>query len=158
MFSELPGPLRFEVLFQLTRELLEKAPLFKYCSAPLRNTLLDALILQTYPPEVLIAQEGEFGNEIFFVSRGTLEVVTREGTTSHAIFEEGDYFGELSLLMKESRTASVKTLSYCEIFILKAADFNRIKDDYPEFKEVVKKMSAEKTEKTMALVMEGLIL
>ena len=74
------------------------------------------------------------------------------------VFEDGDYFGDLSLLMNECRTASVRTLTYCEVFILKGSDFNRIKNDYPEFKEVIKKISAEKTEKTMALVMEGVVL
>jgi voltage-gated potassium channel len=155
---DLPGPLRLEILLHLAKELLEKVPLFRYCSASLRNTLLDALVPHTYPPDGFIAQEGELGKEIFFISKGKLEVSSKNGEKIHAILEEGEYFGDLSLLMKESRTASVRTLSYCEIFILELEDFIRIKNDYPEFKEVIKKISAERTEKTTRLILEGVII
>lgn len=158
MLIDLPAPLRLEVLLHLTKDLLEKVPLFKYCSPPLRNKLLDSLIPHTYPPNVMVAQEGELGQELFFISKGKLEVLAGKEAETHAILEEGEYFGELSFLMKETRTASVRTLSYCEIFKLKAGDFNEIKKEYPEFVNVIKKMSAEKTEKTTNLILEGVIL
>lgn len=36
--------------------------------------------------------------------------------------------------------------------------FFRIKEEYPEFMEVMKKISSEKTEKTIQLMLEGVIL
>lgn len=72
--------------------------------------------------------------------------------------DAGDYFGDLSLLLGEKRTASIRTLMYCEIFVLTDKEFNRIRKEYPEFKDVLKKSSAEKTEKTTELVLEGIIL
>ena len=72
--------------------------------------------------------------------------------------EEGDYFGLMSLILNEKRTASVTALTYCEIFILPRDDFNSIKKDYPEFKDVLKKISFEKTDRLSALVMDGIIL
>lgn len=158
MLLDLPAPLRLEVLLHLTKELLEKVPLFKYCPPSLRNILLDALIPQTYPPNMIVAQKNEYGKEIFFISKGKLEVITEENEKRHTILEEGDYFGNITLLLKEKRTASVRTLTYCEIFILENKDFSRIRNEYPEFKATIKKMSAEKSEKTTALILEGIIL
>lgn len=157
-FDDLPGPLRLDVLLNLTRELLEKVPLFKYCGPTLRNTLLMALKAQTYAPDGYIVREGELGKEIYFISRGKAEITSDEGQEAHGIFEAGDYFGVLSLILEEKRTASVRTLTYCDVFILTKDDFDRIRDEYPEFRDVLKKMSSERTEKAAELILKGITL
>ncbi|MFC1712927.1 ion transporter [Candidatus Poribacteria bacterium] len=157
-FDDLPDPLRLDILLNLTRELLERVPLFKYCSPTLRNTLLMTLKAQTYAPDGYIVREGELGKEIYFISRGEVEITSGEGQEVHDTFEAGDYFGDLSLLLGEKRTASVRTLTYCDIFILTKDDFDRIRNEYPEFREVIKKMSSERTEKTAELFLKGVIL
>jgi CRP-like cAMP-binding protein len=70
----------------------------------------------------------------------------------------GDYFGFMSLTLDERRTASIKALSYCEILVLDRADFDRIKEEFPEFSDVLKRVSAERSEQLSELVMEGIIL
>jgi hypothetical protein len=158
LFDELPVPFRVDILVHLTRELLDKVPMFKYCSAALRNVLLVALKPVTYAPGGYIARRGEMGKEIFFISRGTVEVSSDAGKNVHATLEGGDYFGDLSLVLGEQRTASVKALTYCEVFILEREDFVRVRNEYPEFKEVLNKMSTERVEKLSALVMDGIVL
>jgi hypothetical protein len=156
--GDLPKPLRLEALLHLTRKLLDNVPLFKFCSPVLRDVLLTSLRARTYAPNGTIVREGEIGREIYFISHGKVEVVSGDGQKVHATLEGGDYFGDLSLLLGETRTASVRTLSYCEIFLLSGEDFKRIKEEYAEFKDVLKKASAEKTEKTSALVLDGIVL
>jgi Ion transport protein/Cyclic nucleotide-binding domain len=158
LLDDLPGPMRLEVLLHVTHELVAKVPLFHHCSPTLRNVLLLSLHAQTYAPGGYIVREGEIGREIFFISRGRMEIITEGGDNAHGVFEDGDYFGDLSLLLGERRTASVKALSYCELFVLEERSFNEIRKEYPEFREVLKKMSSEKTEKVSALVMAGIVL
>jgi voltage-gated potassium channel len=158
LFEDLPSSFRLNLLVHLTRSLLEKVPLFKYCPPVLRHVLLMSLKPQTYAPGVLIARAGEIGKEIFFLSHGRTEVLSEDGKEKYGIFEDGDYFGDLSLILKERRSASVKALSYCEVFVLTKKDFNHIKTEYPEFREVLKKVSAEKTEKMVNLLLKGVIL
>ena len=79
LFEDLPPSFRLSLLLYLTKDLLEKVPLFKYCTPVLRNVLLMALKPQTYAPGVLIAREGEVGKEIFFLSHGTVEILTEDG-------------------------------------------------------------------------------
>ena len=74
------------------------------------------------------------------------------------MLEPGDYFGDLSLLLGERRTASVRALVYSDVFLLPAREFERLKEDYEEFKEVLKVISSEKTEKMAERVIEGVIL
>ena len=158
LFEDLPPSFRLNLLLHLTRDLLEKVPLFKYCSPVLRNILLMSLKPQTYAPGVLIAREGEIGKEIYFLSHGKVEIVSEDGNENYGTLEDGDYFGDLSLILKERRTASVRAFTYCEFFVLTKKEFNHIKSEYPEFREVLKKASSEKTEKVVSLLLKGVTL
>jgi CRP-like cAMP-binding protein len=80
------------------------------------------------------------------------------GKHFHSTLEGGDYLGDLSLILREKCTASVRALTYCEIFMLGRTDFNRIKDKYPEFRNVLTKMSSGKTDKVSAHVLDWVIL
>jgi Ion transport protein/Cyclic nucleotide-binding domain len=158
LLSDLPGPLRLEVLLHVTHDLLDKVPLFHHASPTLRNLLLMALHAQTYAPGGHIVREGEIGREIYFISRGKVEILSEGGTRDHGSLEGGDYFGDLSLMLGERRTASVKALTYCEVFVLEAERFDEIRKEYPEFRTVLQKMSSERTERLSALVLDGVVL
>jgi len=158
IFNDLPDPLRLEVMMQLTKGLLGKVPLFSYSSENLKNVLLLALKAKTYDPNSLIVKSGETSKEIFFISKGSMNIINESDGKIYASLSDGDYFGNLSIMLGEKRTASVKTTEFCETFVLYAEEFFRIKDEYPEFMEVMKKMSSEKTEKTIQLMLEGVIL
>ena len=157
LFSDLPGPLRLEVLLHLTRELLEHVPLFKYCTASLRSTLLMALEPRTYDPESHVVSEGDVGREIFFVSQGRLSIISANGHVAGEL-ANGDYFGHMSLILGEKRSASVKATTYCEIFVLTEKAFEDIRKDYPELRDVMKKMASEASEKLASLMLDGIVL
>jgi hypothetical protein len=158
IFNDLPDPLRLEVMMQLTKGLLEKVPLFKYSSENLKNVLVLALEAKTFDPNSVIVRSGETSREIIFISKGVVEIIDESGDKIYGTMSEGDYFGNLSILLEEKRTASVRTTEFCETFILYADEFFRIKKEYPEFMDVMKKMSAEKTEKTTQLLLEGIVI
>jgi len=158
LLNDLPGPLRLEILLHLARKILDTVPLFKYCSPVLRNELLISLESRTYTPDSYIAREGESGKAIYFITEGSVEITSEEGKKSWGTMSEGDYFGYMSMVLNERRTASTKTLGYCDLLILKVDDFNRIKSEFPEFNDVLKRVSGERTEKLSELIMEGIVL
>jgi CRP-like cAMP-binding protein len=158
LLSDLPVSLRLEVLLHLARDLLTNVRLFKYCSVPLRNELLLALQPQTVSPGDFISREGEAGHEIYFVSRGSVEILSRDGAASHGPLGSGDYFGHLSLILGERRTASVRAQTYCDLFMLGRSDFERIRTEYPEFRDALKSVASDKTEKVSALLADGVVL
>ena len=63
-----------------------------------------------------------------------------------------------SRFLLERRTASARTSSYCEVFVLPEEAFSRIRKDYPEMRDVLKKMSSERSEKLAAFVLDGIVL
>lgn len=158
LLNDLPMHFKLKIFRHVIRDLIDRVPLFRYCSPALRNELLAALKPQTYAPGVHIAREGEIGKEIFILSSGNAEITSNSGQIKHGIVEDGDYFGDLSLLLNEKRTASVIALTYCEIFVLFRDDFNRIKNEYSELTEVLQRAASEKTGKTFTLVLDGVTL
>ncbi len=157
LFNDLPQPLRLEILEHVAHELLAKVPLLSNCSETLRHVLLMALKPKTYAPDGYIVRAGETGDRIFFLSKGNAVVISEDGT-EYDTLEEGDYFGIMSLILGEKRTASVKSLTYCEMFELSDHDFLRLKRDFTEFKDVLKIVSSKHTNKTSTYVGEGIIL
>ncbi len=158
LLNDLPGPLRLEILLHLASKILDTVPLFKYCSPVLRNELLISLESRTYTPDSYIVREGEAGKAIYFITEGSVEITSEMGEKSWGTMSEGEYFGYMSMVLGERRTASTKTLSYCDLLILKVDDFNRIKSEFPEFNDVLKRVSGERTEKLSELIMEGIVL
>jgi len=145
-------------MVQLTRELTECVPLFHHCSRALRNVLLLALSPQVYVPGSLIVREGEVGNELYYLCAGQAEILSDDGRRSHGTLAAGDHFGTLSLLLGERRTGSVKALTYCDVFVLSRADFERVKRDYAEFRDVLARVSEEKSDRMTQLLLEGVVL
>ena len=157
-FSDLPDSLRLEVLFHLTADLIDRVPLFRHADEAMRNALLMALEPQVYVPGSHVVREGELGNGIYFVSGGQLTISSEGGARSHGDLAPGDYFGDLSLLLGERRTASVQALTNCDVLYLSTAEFNRLKTEYSEFRDLLKTISSEKSEKLVALVLDGCVL
>jgi hypothetical protein len=157
LVGDLPESLRLDLLLCLARDLLENVPLFKHCKPPLRNALLMALKPHTCDPGSYVAREGDVGKEIFFICQGEVNIVKgvdeRIGT-----LRNGDYFGHMSILLKERRTASVVAAGYCEMFVLSEEAYNQVQQGYPELRDVMKKMSSEASEKLAALMLEGVVL
>lgn len=58
----------------------------------------------------------------------------------------------------EKRTASVRAITFCEAFTLAREDFNPTKGQYPEFREVLKKISSENSTRSTDLLLAGVIL
>ena len=158
MLNDLPGPLRLEILLHLASNMLETVPLFKHCSPALRNALLTALESKTFTPGSYIANEGELGRSIFFIVEGSVEIISVEKSKSWGTLGEGDYFGYMSLALNEHRTATIKANGFCDLLILGKEDFNRIKSEFPEFNDVLKRVSAERTEQLSELILDGVVL
>jgi hypothetical protein len=158
LLHDLPDPLRLEVLRELLGELLERVPLFQRCDGALRDALILALRPQVLGPGVDVVAEGELPREVYFVGRGEVELMTADGPVEDAIFGPGDHFGLVSLVLGERRTASVRTRSWCDLFVLSASDFERIKTEYTEFADIIREISKARSERAAALVLEGIVV
>jgi len=158
LLRDLPPPMRLDVLLHLTKDLLVHVPMFRHCTPALRDVLLLALRPAIYAPGDAIVREGESADGVYFISRGTVEVLSQQGTQRHGTLESGDHFGDLSLLLAEQRTGTARAVTFCDVFVLPKREFERIKQEHDEFRDVLKRVAAERSEKLQELVLEGVVL
>lgn len=79
--------------------------LFSTCSTKELRTVQRALDEVATPPGTVLCDEGTIGREFFFIVDGQASV--RRGGRKVASLGPGDYFGELALLDRRPRSATV---------------------------------------------------
>jgi hypothetical protein len=158
VLRDLPDSIRLEVVFHLARDLIDQVPLFRKAGGALRSALLMALEPMVFVPGSYVVREGEVATGLYFVSSGRSVIAREEEEQVFGELEPGDYFGDLSLLLGERRTASVRALTHMDVFFLSSRDFERLKTEYPEFKDALREIASGKSDKLADLVSEGCVL
>jgi ATP-binding cassette subfamily B protein len=82
------------------------------------------------PAERVIVQEGDIGDRFYLIARGSVEI-TRSAASDGAehvvnVLDDGDYFGEIALLERTPRTASVRARTPCILLSLASQHFEQL--------------------------------
>ena len=93
----MPDSLRTEVALFLRRDFIEHAPLFQGASHELVREMAQ-LRPVVFTPGDFIFRMGQYGHNMYFISRGTVEILAPDGTTVLTTLTDGQFFGELALL------------------------------------------------------------
>ena len=130
----------FEVV---TDDLLKRVALFQNGDMLFLSQVIQALRPNMAEAGEMIIKKGEIGREMYLLARGEVEVLDDSGTVVK-VLKDGDFFGEIALLMSTPRMANVRARTSCDLFVLDKADFNRILHDHPQFAESVMKVANER--------------
>jgi SulP family sulfate permease len=87
------------------------------------------------PGGVRIFSLGDAGGDIYFIKKGAVRIALplANGTTHHVTtFSRGDFFGDLSFLDREPRSADAVASEDVELFRLGRARFDEATAEYPE--------------------------
>jgi len=118
------------------RGFLLKLPLFSELPPAQVGLLASKLIPRSVPRETDVIKQGEIGDSFFLIKQGACRVLVQgKGTGGEELHEvarlkEGDYFGEISLLLDVPRTATVRAETPCELLELRKEDFFRLLGDH----------------------------
>ena len=88
--------------------MLEQSPLFKNADPLLLNTAIMAIHPRAVAAGVEIVKKGELADEMYLICRGKVEITDDMGTVISTL-GDGEFFGEIGLLMSIPRTATIKT-------------------------------------------------
>ncbi|MGB5395614.1 MAG: cyclic nucleotide-binding domain-containing protein, partial [Gammaproteobacteria bacterium] len=127
----------------VTPDVLEESPMFKGADPLLLSAVILALRSVTAEKGDTIVQHGDIANEMFFICRGDVEVIDGTGKIVKTLLD-GDFFGEIGILMSTARTASVRAKTLCDLFVLNREDFSRILQDHPQFAENMMQVAKER--------------
>ena len=108
---------------------LAKVPLFTACSRKELQTIARASDDVEVPKGKVLVQEGKPGHEFFLILDGTASV--KRGKKEIAKLGKGQYFGELALLDRGPRSASVVATSDLDVLVLGQREFAGVIDEVP---------------------------
>jgi CRP-like cAMP-binding protein len=103
--------------------------LFSSCTTGELRKLRGALDEVEVPAGKLLVEEGRIGTEFFVIVDGTANV-TRSGRKV-ATLGPGAYFGELALLDRHPRSASVVSETDMDLLVLSQRQFNNLLEAVP---------------------------
>jgi CRP-like cAMP-binding protein len=146
---EIPFPMQIETLrepvserpsdrLERLGEILKAVDLFAPLTGEERAELAARAHERLYGEGETIVRQGDAGHSMFVISRGRVRVVEASGREL-AVFAEGGYFGEMSLLTGQPRSASVQAVDECQVVELTSASLREVALANPD---VVTRISA----------------
>jgi voltage-gated potassium channel len=116
-------------------EQVARVPIFAALGVVTLSEIVGKLRTRYYPSHVTIMRRGDPGDSMFFISSGECEVRLPNGGTVK--LGEGAFFGEMALLERQPRSATVATGRPTTLLVLYASDFYEIASRIPALAEAV---------------------
>ncbi|KAJ9439247.1 Potassium channel AKT2 [Diplonema papillatum] len=136
----LPKVMQDRMALYARMKIVRQVPIFssahEICVAKLAQSLVNVFV----PPEEYIVIAGEEGEEMFFLFHGMCAVWLASGKWV-ATIKRGGIFGEAALLQATRRTASIKSLTYCQLFRLDKDAFTGICEEFPVLYDSIASLS-----------------
>ncbi|MEY4578905.1 MAG: hypothetical protein RL701_3608 [Pseudomonadota bacterium] len=107
---------------------LPRLPLFGALAPPVLAKLLGALTLREYAAGHAVMRQGDDGSEAYLLVRGVLNVVREEGSASTllAVLGPGAFFGEMALMSRGPRGASVFSVEPAQVLAVTRAQLEQL--------------------------------
>ncbi|MGB5764118.1 MAG: cyclic nucleotide-binding domain-containing protein [Sedimenticolaceae bacterium] len=102
----------------------------------------------TAEPGQRIVRAGDPADALYLISKGEVEVMVdgrRINTRG-----PGEFFGEMALLSGDRRSADITALDYCRFAVLSGRDFHRFLHRYPEIRNQIAALAAERSRQAAA--------
>lgn len=115
--------------FVVTWSMVARVPLFASLDASEIAEIMQYLRAQTVPASTIIVRRGDVARSMYFVAAGEVEVQLPD---SVARLGEGHFFGEIAVLKKTRRTATVRATTPTKLLVLDAGDLQTLMANNPE--------------------------
>jgi len=125
---------------------IDAVDLFRPLLAEDRARLAAAARERLYGAGQAVVRQHDLGDSMFVVGRGRARVSILPADAEVATIPPGGYFGEMSLLTGQPRTANVTAIDECLLLEISAADFRRIALAQPAVLEQITEAVAQRQE------------
>ncbi|KAI5100418.1 potassium/sodium hyperpolarization-activated cyclic nucleotide-gated channel 3 [Silurus meridionalis] len=145
ILGELNEPLREEIISFNCRKLVATMPLFANADPNFVTAMLTKLRFEVFQPGDYIIREGTIGKKMYFIQHGVLTVLTKGSKETK--LSDGSYFGEICLLTRGRRTASVRAETYCRLYSLSVDNFNEVLEEYPMMRQAFETVALDRLDR-----------
>jgi len=127
--------------FVVTWQTVARVPLFAGLDATRIAEIARLLKREIVPAKYAVVRRGEPADAMFFIMSGEVEV---DVAPTPRRMGRGQFFGEIALLRDTLRTATVTTITECELLALDVADFRKLLDAHPELKASITRVAEQR--------------
>jgi len=138
LFQGLPISLQADITLSLYKDIIESVPLFQGTELGFTKMLSLYIKPLLVPQGEYIVRKGDIGEEMFFINKGIVEVVSEhENPIIFDTMSPGRFFGEISTIFKCPRTASIRTQTNADLYVLKKKDLDDVLSHYPQIRKQI---------------------
>src|SRR5262249_22990455 len=121
---------------------------------PILRSMIEKLKPTAFEKGNLIIREGDDAGPLYILQKGRARAFTGTNGAERnlAFYREGDFFGEVSILKRSPRTASVQAFTDCELLSLDATVVRALRRRFPEFDKLLTERVALYEAKTEARI------
>ncbi len=128
--------------------MLKKIPLFSTLDDNGMNYLKDVAVKRSFPKNTVLFSRGDQSDALYLLYEGSAKAIINDETGKEIVLSTigpGEYFGEISFLDGEARSATVMTREPVQVLIVYKNDFKKILFSNPDIvfrllKELLKKL------------------
>ena len=113
-----------------------RVPMFAELGTVTLSEIVSKLRVRHYPPRIVVVRRDEPGDSMFFISEGEVEVRLPHGAVP---LRQGAFFGEMALLDRLPRSATVVTTQPTTLLVLYASDFYEVAANIPSLVDAVER-------------------
>jgi len=120
--------------FAHKKSFLQRVPFFRNIPRREYGRLFQGLAKRHYEAGDVLFKEGDVGRALFILEWGQIAIVRRDaaGTPQRiAVLDSGDYFGEISLMDDQPRTASAVAVTPCRVYLLYRTELDALLQEAP---------------------------
>jgi len=131
---------------EIKTRFLDRNSFFRSCLPEELKTIATHMHTRQYPPGTPIVNIGEAGDSMFLVSEGLLEVSVPHESQGHMLvvgkLVGGDFFGEMSMLTDEPRSATVTSVTETVLYQIRRQHIHDLVHNRPEIAESMTDVAA----------------
>lgn len=116
-------------------ELLQTIPLFSGLDAEALGEVEQLAKKQSFPKNTTIISQGDDSDSMYVIAHGRCRVIMSDDEGKEVVLDtigDGDYFGDMALLDKPPRVASVVTVEASEVLVITQPDFSALMEARPK--------------------------
>ena len=119
---------------------LNKVPLFAALSFKELHNVATKSYMEKYEEGESVLEQGQGAKNLYVIISGEVEVVKNFNKINE--LHSGDFFGEIAIVAKTKRTATINTITPLNVLVFSEESFNELIEKYPKMSvQVMKEMT-----------------
>jgi CRP-like cAMP-binding protein len=139
-----------------TERFLSESELFSKIPDESRASLAPAAKVKTVAADEVVFRRGDTGDSLFVVARGKVSITLElpQGSQEVSTLQPGDFFGEIAMMTRARRTATVQGVEETTLLEFQADEILPLCRQYPQFKEQIARAGATRSRESLEKMIE----